>query len=233
VHKQKTWQAILDDDGEDAAIKWIRDARFRRDKNLMTATELGSLVHDACEQYALTGQRPLGIDPEVEPFLDQFDGWLNKFQPEYTAAELTVYSPSYGYAGTADAFMTVGGMRVIADYKSSRKSHDAQGRETSPYPEVGLQLAAYRWAECAAAFRARRYEKWRRRYYLLSADERAMAVPVPDVDGGIVIHITPTHCVAYPVLCDETVHTAFLYILEAARWQFDLSSRVIGPPLEV
>jgi hypothetical protein len=61
-----------------------------------------------------------------------------------------------------------------------------------------LQLAAYRHAEFAAVWRARRFEQYSRRYYLLNPEERAMALPMPKTDGGLVIHITPEHCDVYP-----------------------------------
>ncbi len=231
VNSAASLQARIEEEGREAVIKWLRDARFRRAKGERTAAELGTEVHAACEAYALTGQRP-DVDAEVQPFLDQFDRWAQEFQPVYQAAEVTVYSPSYGYAGTCDAFLTVGGVRCIVDYKSSRKSFDNRGNPTTPYPEVALQLAAYRHAEMAAVWRPRRMEQYRRRYYLLGAAEREMAVPVPEVDTGLVIHITPDHCDAYPVECGPDIFEAFLFIQEAARWQFQTSKSVIGRPLE-
>jgi len=143
VNSAASLQARIEEEGREAVIKWLRDARFRRAKGERTAAELGTEVHAACESYALTGQRP-DVDAEVQPFLDQFDRWAQEFQPVYQAAEVTVYSQSYGYAGTCDAFLTVGGVRCIVDYKSSRKSFDNRGNPTTPYPEVALQLAAYR-----------------------------------------------------------------------------------------
>lgn len=231
IRQQRTWQAMRDEQGEEEAALWIRDARFRRPKGQRSAAELGTLVHDACEQYALSGERP-EVDEEVAPFLDQFDRWLDAFQPEYQATEVTVYNPTYGYAGTCDGFLSVDGVRLIIDYKTSRKSFDKKGKPTGPYPEVGLQLAAYRFAEGAAVWRPRRMEKYRRRYYLLSPEERALAVPVPEVDGGAVIHITPEHCEMYPIRCDEEVYQSFLYVQEAARWQFQTSKNVIGAPMD-
>lgn len=59
-----------------------------------------------------------------------------------------------------------------------------------------------------------------------------MAVPVPEVDTGLVIHITPDHCDAYPVECGPDIFEAFLFVQEAARWQFQTSKTVIGRPLE-
>lgn len=230
VRSARTLPERIEEEGVESVVKWLRDARFRRPKDERSATELGTAVHDACERYALTGSRP-DVDAEVEPFLDQFDRWCQEFQPSYQAAEVTVFSPTYGYAGTCDAFVTIDGVRFIADYKTSRKSFDAKGNPTGPYPEVALQLAAYRYADMAAVWRPRRMEKFRRRYYLLSQAERDLAVPVPEVDTGLVIHITPDHCDAYPVQCGPDIHRAFLFVLEAARWQFDLSKNVIGAPL--
>ena len=240
VHFQKTWQAMLEDDEEGcthtdaatcAAVKWLRDARFRKPKGQRSATELGTLVHDACEQYALTGTKPV-VDIEVRPFLDRFDEWLHRFTPSYQATEVSVYHPDLGYAGTADAFLTIDGVRYIADYKSTRKYLDDQGKPTTPYPEqVGLQLAAYRHAKYAAVWRPRRLEKFRRRYYLLGPDEQGMAAPVPQVDTGLVIHITPESCEAFPIVCDEPVFEAYLAVQDAARWVFQTSRDVMSDPL--
>jgi hypothetical protein len=241
VHSTSTWRGMLKDcdpgcEHRDAdscpAIKWLRDARFRKPRGARSATELGTMVHEACEQYALSGTRPV-VDPEVEPFLDAFDrDFLQRFSPSYQATEVAVYHPDLGYAGTLDAFLTIDGTRYIADYKTTRKVVDSRGNPTSPYPEeVGLQLAAYRWAKHAAIWRPRRAEKMRRRYYLLSADERAMAVPPPEVDTGLVIHITPERCEAYPIVCDRSVFEAYLAVQDAARWKFQTSTTVMGLPL--
>jgi hypothetical protein len=232
VDQLATVQAMVNDGDRADVVKWLRDARFRRPKGERSAAELGTAVHEACEQFALTGTRP-DVDDDVAPFLNQFDAWCDRFQPVYEAAEVTVYSPQYGYAGTCDAFLSVDGVRCIVDYKTSKKSVDARGKATSPYPEqVALQLAAYRYAELAAVWRPRRMEQFRRRYYLLGEAEKAMAVPVPEVDIGLVIHITPEHCEAWPMECGAEIHKAFLYVLEAARWMFQTSKTVMGLPLQ-
>lgn len=222
--------ARLEEEGDEAVIKWLRDAQFRRPKGQRTAAELGTAVHAACEEYALTGTRPV-VDDEVRPFLDQFDKWASTAQPKYHAVETTVFNPTYGYAGTLDAIVEVYGQTLLTDYKTSKKSLDTKGKETKPYPEVAPQLAAYRFAEMAAVWRPRRFERYQRRYYLLGPDEREMAVPMPKVDGGMAIHITPDHCRAYPIRCDEPVFDAFLFILETFRWDNELAKTVIGKPL--
>lgn len=241
----------LREEDQESVVKWLRDARFRRPKGRLSNAQLGTCAHTACEEYALTGVRPdagrladiirqeggprfNGIDTEtavLSRMLDQFDRWLQRFQPEYQATEVVVYHPTMGYAGTADAYLTVGGVPLIVDYKSSRDGYDSKGQAKGPYPEAALQLAAYRHAEFAAVWRPRRTEQFRRRYYLLSEAEREMAVPVPEVDGGAVIHITPDHCELFPVRCDEAVHRAFLHVQEASRWVNGLSKQVVGTPL--
>jgi PD-(D/E)XK nuclease superfamily len=248
IASRRSLDQRIQEEGEDAVTKWLRDARFRRPKNRLTATALGTCAHHACETYALTGTRPdrdqldaivraegltdaIGIRTEtaiLEQMLDRFDAWLQRFTPTYDATEVVVYHPTYGYAGTADAFLRIDGIPLIADYKSSRDGFDAKGNTKTPYPEVGLQLAAYRYAESAAVWRPRRTERFRRRYYLLSDAERDKAVPVPQVAGGIVIQLTPDHCEAFSVRCDTVVHEAFLYVLEAARWSFETSRDVIA-----
>lgn len=240
VHSEATWKGMIADDEPDCrhvdakscpAVKYLRDARFRKPKGLRTATELGELVHKACEQYALTGTKP-EVDADVVPFLDQFDAWLDRFGPSYQATEVAVFHPELGYAGQADAFLTIDGVRYIADYKSTLSAEDAQGNPTKPYPEqVGLQLAAYRHARYAAVWRPRRAEKMRRRYYLLGPDEQAMAVPVPEVDTGLVIHITPESCEGFPIVCDEDVFEAYLAVQDAARWVQQTSRTVMSAPL--
>lgn len=228
------------EDGEDAVVSWLCGARWRRPKGQISDTEFGSRVHQLVEEYALTGVKPapsreqFGAEVDVaQACIDRFDEWAQRFQPEYLAAELSVYNLTYGYAGTADAFARVGGVPLIVDYKATRRSWDREGRPARVYPETALQLAAYRHAELAAVWRARKFERFKRRYYLLSADEQARAVPVPATEGGIAVKITPEHCTAYPVRCDALVLDAFLYTLECARWQFELSRHVIGDPLRI
>lgn len=121
--------------------------------------------------------------------------------------------------------------RLIFDIKTTAEDRTAGGKIKAPYPEVGLQLAAYRFAELAAVWRARQSEQFKRRYYLLSETEKAMGVPVPEVDGGVAILLTPTRYAVHPVRCDEEVHESFLHIVDAAHFAFDMADRVVGAPM--
>lgn len=238
VRMAKTLPARIDEDGEDAVVKQLRDARFSRPKGELSDAQFGTELHALAEEYSLTGIRPEITRDTFGPDLDNaiacfnhLDDWLQEFQPEYMASEVVVYHPGYGYAGTADMFLKLQGVPLIGDYKFSKKATNARGKAAPIYPETALQLAAYRHAEMAAVWRPRRFESFRRRYYALSTNEQEMAVPVPTVEGGIGIKITPGFAHAHPVRCDDQVFTAFLYCLEAARWVFEDSKTAVGEPL--
>ncbi len=232
------WGPIQRQHGDDAAAKWIAGARFRPPHGSeLESGDLGTEVHRCCQQYALFGKRPDDVHPEAVPFLDQFDRWLQRFQPTYEAAEVVVYSPTYGFAGTLDAIFTIpeqadaDPIRVLNDYKTSRDPLDSQGRPKTPFPETVLQLAAYRYAELAAVWRARRLTYMKRRYYLLDPGEAALAVPVPAVDGAACMLITPSSCELFPMRADERAFRAFLYTLEVARWTLQDSRGSVGDPM--
>lgn len=238
VTKIKTLATMAEED-PDGAVTWLKDQRFATAKGQRSATKLGTAAHAAFEYLVVTGARPpMGtplnegvMDAEIVPYLDSFERWLDAFQPEYLAAELTLYNVERGYAGTADGFAVVDGIPVIIDYKTSKESFDGRGNRKKPWTDVALQLAAYKACPSAAVWRARKFEQWSRRYYLLNADERELAVPAPEVDGGLCIHVTPEHCDVYPVEIGPDVFEAFLYAMEAARWSLETSKTVLGEPL--
>lgn len=227
-------------EGRDEARSWLVQSRYRPAAGERSATKLGQAVHAAIEILVVTGRRPeMGapladvgeMDEEVVPYLDSFDLFLDHFQPTFTAAEMTVYNATYGYAGTLDGMATIGGQHVLIDYKTSKTSTDGRGARKKPWTDVGLQCAAYRHAEFAAVWKARRFEKYSRRYYLLNEEERQLAVPMPATDGAVVVHITPHHCDTYPLDVSEDTFTDFLYAIEAARISFEKSRNYIGQPL--
>jgi hypothetical protein len=229
---RKSLNARVEEDGEDAMITWGINAPFRRPKVGRTAADLGTAFHEVAEQIAITGVVP-PVDDELRPLVEQYERWLQRAQPEFLAAEMPVYSPQFGVAGTCDGQMRIQGTDFIHDYKSSKKSFDKKGKPTHPWPESALQLAFYRNAEWSVPVPPRRWTQFSRRYYLFGDPERDNAVPVPEVDAGLVIHVTPEHCHAYIVRCDEEVYQYGLYILEASRFQNDFSKTVIGDILEI
>jgi hypothetical protein len=117
----------------DAAVRWLKSSPYQqRDK----AADLGTKIHEAAEAYKLGKPAPPWPE-DIAPSMTQYERWLLAFAPTFEQVEQTVYSRSQRYAGTLDAIVTLSdGRRLLIDYKTGK----------SVYPEVGLQLAAYRFA---------------------------------------------------------------------------------------
>ena len=221
VENRDAWGPLAEADPE-AAKKVIADARYVK---LGKAAARGTDVHAAAEQIAL-GNTP-EIEPHIQPYVDQYLGFLDRFEPTFLLAEAPVYNVTQHYAGTTDGIMELkGGRRVVFDYKTTDKDLDARSRP--PYPEVALQLAAYRRAELVGLLAERR-EVNSRRYYVF--DPSLHHEPMPETDGAVCIVISPVDCRVVPVRTDDDVFQSFLYVRECARWQVDGSRKVIGPEI--
>ena len=129
---------------EDALKEITALAKSKPDEILQEALDIGSEVHKHLEfitkKWIATGKMQVGglvVSTEaVDNCLQAFYHWaeMHKFQP--IESELTVYSKKLGYAGTLDAIGKVDGKLAVVDYKSSKAC----------YPEMGMQLSAYRHA---------------------------------------------------------------------------------------
>lgn len=183
----------------DAAVRWLKSSPYqKRDK----AADLGTRIHEAAEAYKLGKPAPPWPD-DIAPTMEQYERWLLAFAPTFDQVEQTVYNRSQRYAGTLDAIVTLSdGKRLLIDYKTGK----------SIYPEVGLQLAAYRFAE-----------------YMRLPDNSEEKVP--EVDGAAVLHLTPDSWQFIDVRADDEVFAAFLYARETFRFMEETSKTVIGQAL--
>lgn len=98
------------------------------------AASIGTLAHEACEVFARTGSvaKP-PIHPQARASFETFVKWWEDHDVKLHDAEKKVYSRNYGYAGTADLFCEVDGVRCIVDLKTSNAIYD----------DYFMQLAAY------------------------------------------------------------------------------------------
>jgi hypothetical protein len=112
------------------------------------------------------------------------------------------------------------GTSWLVDYKTTRNDRTKSGHVRAPYAEWPLQLAAYRRAPSVCAFRPYVLDGERgspRRYYI-SPNDRANALPMPEVDGCAILQLTPTGWRMYPVRVDDDAYNAFLYIRGAQHF---------------
>lgn len=213
---------------------YVGSRMYRRQGDTRSATQLGTDVHDAMERWTLDGRRP-ETDETVARYLDVIErDFLLPFRPSYEAAEMTVLHETWGYAGTLDAIVTVDGVRAVLDYKTSDADLDQHGKTKGPYPEVAMQLAAYRHAELSC-WNAKRVTGGDR-FYVIDPPAYAAAVPMPEIAAGYVLQVSPDRARLHPVACGPDVHAYFGHVLELASWTLGgvgrsaIKSPLIPPP---
>jgi hypothetical protein len=185
----------------EAAIDYLKRAP---DRNTKKAADTGSAAHDFFERLARSETIPdRQIPADVKPFVAHFRDFLDVCQPEYHFLEETVWSDSHGYAGSFDAFATIFGEKVWVDNKTTR---------SGVHEEVGIQLAAYRYAD-----------------HIIRED--GGRVPMPQADGGAVLHVRPEGWKLVPVRADEQMFEVFLHLREVFRYEREIKSTVVGRPV--
>lgn len=179
------------------------DTRLERIKTAHTtmnkaAMQRGTDIHATAQQVVYG--KPVTVAAyaaEAEAYARFLDTW--DIQP--IATESLVASPTLEYAGGADLWATIGrldGQRAVLDIKSG----------TGIYPEIALQLSAYRYAE------------------LMRYDDGHEATP-PDVDAAYCIHIrrlrrnqpdSPVVVDLRPVRAEAEEFRTFCLLLRFADW---------------
>lgn len=184
----------------EGAIDYLKRAPDRFTKG---AADVGSAVHDMFERMSL-GESPGRVTPDVKPYVDHFNAFLEEFNPEFLEVEQTVWSETYRYAGSFDAIARIGDENVLIDYKTTR---------SGVHEEVALQLAAYRFAD-----------------FLLDPDGAQR--PLPEVHAGAVLHVRPEEWKLVPVRCDEEVFEHFVHLRRGSfEWDKDIKKTVLGNPI--
>lgn len=138
-----TWAAktasglVLDDPKEyDTVEKAVSGLYKGRD----AAGDRGTSAHNIAERYG-EGDTDLSQykGSKMEGYAKAVESFFLIVNPKVLYSEVNVYSRGYGYAGTADLIAEIGGQTWLVDYKTSK----------AVYPEMGLQLEAYKSADFA------------------------------------------------------------------------------------
>ena len=185
---------------EEEAIKW---ALSEADKVRDTAASLGSSVHLLADLEGMpsgaseAAYKGFQVSDDTIPYLEAYRGFLDRYSASaIVSSEHAVWSLQ-GYAGTYDILMMIDGELWLIDIKTSGKG---------PYPEWGLQLAGYRWAD----------------YIVLPNDP--VLYPMPQIQRAGVLHLRPDlyldtgwRLIEYPIT-KALDYRAFLSALELWRW---------------
>lgn len=198
----------------EGAVEYLSSLPFSKANR---AADLGSEVHAAIEAKVL--ERPAPEPSEAAaPFLEQFDRFVSEYDVRFLAAEATIYNRRHMYAGTLDSLVLVGASRFpefdledvyAEDYVGPLPTLLDVKTGAGLYPEVGLQLSAYRFGE-----------------FIGLPDDTERPFP-PTNPLGIGLHLQPTWFEPHAVDVSEDVFRAFLYARECYRWDLVTSKQVL------
>lgn len=205
-------KSLIADDERDAAYDLLKRSPWRkRDK----AADVGTAIHEAIEAHVLGKPAPEWPLP-LRPRMLAFERFLAEYEPKFVPApvvgqkvelgdgillaEAPVFNRTQHYAGTLDGVVEIGGRTLVLDVKTSAKGI---------YPEIGMQLAAYRNAEFVG---------------LPDGSEQAM----PATDGAVALHLPEDGTYELrEIQADEETFRHFLYVREVYRFLNDIADGVI------
>lgn len=158
---------------------------------------IGNVVHDLVDAWS-TG-RP-GPDPprEVDSYINKFIDFLTVKRPEFIENEVTLFSRTYGYAGTADFIVKVDDKVWLADLKTGKSLHS----------EIGLQLAAL--ANCDFILR-----------------EDGTEEPIPEIEGLAGLHLRPRSWKFTEVGESDSCFATFLAAKNILEWTENIAPKVL------
>lgn len=163
----------------------------------------GTRVHRAAQ--SLIDGHPWDAPDELRGQAEALARFFDAWDAESVLVETSACSTVYRYGGTLDAVLYIPSLgNVLVDYKTRD-----DGR--TPYPDVALQLAAYR----ACDLYLDEEEVFGPRGGRLKSiwHERRM----PHVDHCAVIGVTPGSATLYPMRTDDEIFEGFLALLDAYR----------------
>ena len=181
------------------AIDYLKRAP---DRDTRQAADVGTEAHDYFETMA-KGETVGRVHPEMRPYVDHFDAFLQTVQPRFVFMEETVWSEAHDYAGSFDALAEIDGELAWLDWKTTR---------SGVHEEVALQLKAYGKAD-----------------YIIRPD--GSRVPLPKAQAAGVLHVRPEGWALYPVRHDDVVFDYFLHLREVFRWEKEIKETVFGDPM--
>jgi hypothetical protein len=170
-----------------ALIDYLKKAPIRQRDD---AAVRGTKVHNIAEK--LTKGLSVEVPEELVGHVESAMRFLSDWRVKPLLVEKTVGSYQWGYAGTFDLIGEVpDGRRILFDYKTGK---------SGIWPDVALQLAAYRWADSYVA-------------------DDGLEIPLKEVgiDECKAVWVRADGYDVVPLVTDATVLKAFLHVLQVAK----------------
>lgn len=180
------------DDAE--AIEYLAGLPDARRNN---SANLGSAIHAAADAVA-NDREYREQTPEAQKYVNGFFKFVEDFKPKFLFTEQPVFNRTHGYAGTLDAIVRIGRTNYVLDTKTGNRI----------YPEVALQLCAYKNAEFIGR-------------------EGGEEIPLPPIKKGAVLHLGPNTYSLVEARVDDEIFEAFLSVKDVYYWSEGLSKVVL------
>lgn len=181
--------------------EWVEAASRASDATRDAAAERGRAIHAAAD--ALADGQPIEVPEEIATPARSIIDFLTTWRAKVLARECVVFHGGHRFAGQFDIIAELAdGARWLIDYKTGK----------GVYPDVALQLAAYRNAE----------------FIVWNGEDKKM----PAIDKTGVLHVTENGWDLVPVDTGPEVWAAFLnaiplYRFHGTKYGYDR----IGEPL--
>lgn len=190
----------VDDPTFQSGMKERVSAALRKaDESRDTAARLGTGVHllaDMASRGQESDSEGFQVGDDVKPYLEAFRGFLARYSASSIVSSEKMVLNYEGYAGTYDLLMMIDNELWLIDIKTSK----------GYYPEYGLQLAGYRWADII----------------ILEGDPRPYSMPITHRTG--ILHLRPDlypdtgyRLIEYPT--SDRDYDVFLSLLKVFNWR--------------
>jgi hypothetical protein len=100
------------------------------------AGDIGTLVHEAIEQYIKTGKEEAPVHEKAKVCFENFIKWVKDKKVIFTESERKIYSQRLRYAGTMDFVCKIGGMTFVGDIKTASGVYDEMWFQCSGYQQA-------------------------------------------------------------------------------------------------
>jgi hypothetical protein len=125
----------------------IEEALIQHTVKKETAADIGTAIHNWCEQFAkaqmngtefpeipeeIEGMKPEDVG-KVHNGINGFLDWFNSRDVKFEHSERLIYSRIHGFVGITDFIARINGFRVLGDFKSSKGVYDEQFFQLAGY----------------------------------------------------------------------------------------------------
>lgn len=202
VDELETVQGLVEKGKKTDAIKLLKGSPWSKRDD---AGDRGQAIHNAVECYIKGLDVPEGLTEDEAQCFTWARAFLEQRPMQVLAAELTVYHPGLGYAGTLDLWaIHEDGALEILDWKTSK----------GIYAEHAVQQTAYRHAEFAVV----------RKQAVEGKGEAWTGKAIPwgphMADRLGIVHVTPDGTLLYPIKMEHDKHLWQVFRSAAFMKQF-------------